>query len=100
MKVMNAEVFAEGLEKCRLFTTLLGQNVKNLDVFGCPKFKTLSKGTVGESARVTFSDTKPGVTVPRIKQMCMENGLCNVCNFLYVCIVFVFISKVIFFNST
>ena len=31
IKVMNAEVFAKGLEKCRLFTTLLTQNVKNLD---------------------------------------------------------------------
>ena len=34
---MNAEVFAKGLEKCRLFTNLLGQNVENLDDFGCPK---------------------------------------------------------------
>ena len=30
-KVMNAEVFAKGLEKCRLLTRLLGQNVENLD---------------------------------------------------------------------
>ena len=27
IKVMNAEVFAKGLEKCRLLTTFLGQNV-------------------------------------------------------------------------
>ena len=30
-KVMNAEVIAKGLEKCRLLTNLLGQNVENLD---------------------------------------------------------------------
>ena len=34
---MNAEVFAKGLEKCRLLTRLLGQNVENLDDYGCPK---------------------------------------------------------------
>ena len=37
IKVMNAEVFAEGFEKCRLLNTLLGQNVENLDDYGCPK---------------------------------------------------------------
>ena len=31
IKVMNAEVFAKGLEKCTLLTSLLGQNVENLD---------------------------------------------------------------------
>ena len=31
IKVMNAEVFAKGLEKCRLLTNLLGRNVENLD---------------------------------------------------------------------
>ena len=34
IKVMNAEVFARGLEKCRLLTNLLGQNVENLDDYG------------------------------------------------------------------
>ena len=34
IKVMNAEVFAKGLEKCRLLTTFLGQNVENLDDYG------------------------------------------------------------------
>ena len=37
LKVMNAEVFAKRLEKCRLLTTLLGQNVGNLDNYCCPK---------------------------------------------------------------
>ena len=34
IKVMNAEVFAKELEKCRLLTTFLGQNVENLDDYG------------------------------------------------------------------
>ena len=31
IKVKNAEVFAKGLEKCRLLTNLLGRNVESLD---------------------------------------------------------------------
>ena len=41
IKVMNAEVFAEGFEKCRLLTRLLGQNVEILDDYGCPKLQDL-----------------------------------------------------------
>ena len=40
---MNAEVFAKGLEKCRLLSTLLGENVENLDDYGCPKIQDLVK---------------------------------------------------------
>ena len=43
IKVMNAEVFAKGLEKCRLLTNLLGQNVENLEDYGCPKIQDLVK---------------------------------------------------------
>ena len=43
LKVLNAEVFAKGLEKCRLLTRLLGQNVENLDDYGCPKIQNLVK---------------------------------------------------------
>ena len=43
IKVMKAEVFAKGLEKCRLLTNLLGQNVKNLDDYGWPKIQDLVK---------------------------------------------------------
>ena len=43
IKLMNAEVFAKGLEECRLLTTLLGQNVENLDDYGCPKILDLVK---------------------------------------------------------
>ena len=43
IKVKNAEVFAQGREKCRLLTSLLGQNVENLDDYGCPKIQDLVK---------------------------------------------------------
>ena len=43
IKVMNAEVFAKGLEKCRLLSSLLGQNVENLDDNGCPKIQDVVK---------------------------------------------------------
>ena len=43
IKVMNAEVFAKGLEKCRLLSNLLGRNVENLDDYGCPKNLDLVK---------------------------------------------------------
>ena len=89
IKVMNAEVFAKGLEKCRLLTTFLGQNVENLDDYDCPKFKILSKRTVCGFALVTLSDTKQGFIVPRGKRRCTENGLCSICKFctclLYLC---------------
>ena len=49
---MNAEVFAKGFEKCRLLTGLFGQNVENLDDYGCPKFQYL----VGESKSGQFAD--------------------------------------------
>ena len=41
IKVKNAEVVAKGLEKCRLLTRLLGQNVENLDDYGCPNIQHL-----------------------------------------------------------
>ena len=40
---MNAELFAKGRKKCRLLTSLLGQNVKILDDYGCPKIQDLVK---------------------------------------------------------
>ena len=43
IKLMNAEVFAKGLEKCRLLTNLLGRNVENLDDYGCPRIQDLVK---------------------------------------------------------
>ena len=43
MKVMNAEFFAKGVEKCRLLSNLLGRNVGNLHDYGCPKIHDLVK---------------------------------------------------------
>ena len=43
IKVMNAEVFAKGLEKCRLLIAFLGQIVENLDDYACPKIQDLVK---------------------------------------------------------
>ena len=40
IKVMNAEMSAKGLTKCRLLTTLLGQHVENLDDYGGPKVQS------------------------------------------------------------
>ena len=89
IKMMNAEVFAKGFEKFRLLTSLLGQNVENLDDYGCPKIQDLVCGT----ALVTLSDTKQSFTVPREKQRCMETGLCNICKFctclLYLCLLLI-----------
>ena len=41
IKVINVGVFAKGLEKCTMLTRPLGQNVENLDDYGCPKFQDL-----------------------------------------------------------
>ena len=86
IKVMNAEVFAKELEKCRLLTRLLGQNVDQ-------KFEILSKQTVCGTVLVTFSDKKQSFTVPTGKQRCMETGLCNICKFctclLYLCLLLI-----------
>ena len=43
IKVMNAEVFAKGLEKCRLLIRLLVQNVENLNDYGHPEIQVLVK---------------------------------------------------------
>ena len=52
IKVMNAEVFAKGLEKCRLLSNLLGRNVESLDDYGCPKIRDLVKT---DSSRICCS---------------------------------------------
>ena len=49
---MNAEVFAKGFEKCRLLTRLLGQNVENLDDYGCPEIQDIVKT---DSSRICSS---------------------------------------------
>ena len=75
IKVRNAEVFAKGLQKCRLLTTFLGQNVENLDDYGCPKNQDLVKTDSSWICSSYPTDTKQGFTVPRRKQRCTEIGL-------------------------
>ena len=52
IKVINAEVFAKGLERCRLFTNHFGRNVENLDDYGCPKVQDLVRT---DSSRICSS---------------------------------------------
>ena len=55
IKVTNAEVFAKGLEKCRLLTRLLGQNVENLDDYGCPKVQDLVRDGKTDKSWICYS---------------------------------------------
>ena len=43
IRLMNAEVFAKGLERCRLLTNLLERIVENMDDYGCPKIQDFVK---------------------------------------------------------
>ena len=90
MRAMNAEVFAKGLEKCRLLSNLLGRNIKNLDDYVAQKFKILSKRTVRGSALITLSDTKQGFIVPRENKGVWRMGYATFVNFctclLYLCL--------------
>ena len=43
INVLNAEVFAKGLETRRLLSSLPGQNVENLNKYGCPKIQDFVK---------------------------------------------------------
>ena len=81
IKVLNAEVFAERLEMRRLLTRLLDQSAENLDDYGCPNIQNLVKTDSLWICSSYLSDTKQNFTVPRGKQRCMENGLCNICKF-------------------
>ena len=77
IRVMNADMFAKKLENCRLLASLLGQNIENLDDYGCPKTPNLVKT---DSLWICYSYLfrhKKGFTVPRGKQKSMQNGLCN-----------------------
>ena len=81
IKVGNPEVFAKGLEKCRLLTRPLGQNIENLDDYGCPKIQNLVKTDTLWICSSYLPDKKQGSTVPRGKQRCTENRLSSFCIF-------------------
>ena len=43
-------MFAKGFQKYRMFTRLLGQNVENLDDYGCPKIQDLVREGKADSS--------------------------------------------------
>ena len=100
IKVVNAEVFAKGFEKCRLLTRLLGQNVETLDDYGCPKIQDLvGEGKTNSSwicssyhfrhkTRLHCAERKAKV----YGEWAMQHLNLYI---LYVCIVFVFTTNLI-----
>ena len=94
IKVMNAEVFAKGLEKCRLLTNLLGQNVENLDDYGCPKIQDLVRTDSLWICSSYLFRHKTKLHCAERKAKCMESGLCNICKFgtclLYLCLLLIY----------
>ena len=48
-------MFAKEFEKCRLLTRLLGQNLENLDDYGCPKIQDLVGAGKVDSSRICSS---------------------------------------------
>ena len=95
VKQMNAEVFAKGLEKCRLLARLLWQNVENLDDYGCPEMQHLVKTDSSWNCSSYHFRHKKRLHCAERKQRCMENGPCNICKLLYVFNVFVFTTNLI-----
>ena len=55
IKVMKAEVFNKGFEKCRLLTRLVGQNVEKFDDYDCPKIHDLLGGGKTDSSWICSS---------------------------------------------
>ena len=55
IKVMNAEVFANGLEKRILLTRLLGELVESLDDCGCPEIQDFVGERKAESSWICSS---------------------------------------------
>ena len=96
LKVMNAKVFAKGLDKCTLLSRLTGQNVKNLDVYGCRKIQDFVG--VGKTDSSWICSSYPFRHKTRLH--CAERkakvcGLCNNCIFFYVFFVSVFTTNLI-----
>ena len=92
---MNAEVFAKGLEKSRLLSTLLGQNVENLDDYGCTKIQGLVKTASSWICSSYPFRHKTRLHCDERKQRGTENGLCNIFKLLYLFIVFVFTTNLL-----
>ena len=87
---MNAEVFAKGLKGCRLLTTSLGQNVENLDGYGCTDIQDLVKmDGLWDCSRDLFRH-KARLHCAERKLKVYDERAMHQLYFLYVFIVFVF----------
>ena len=93
-------MFAKWLEKCRLLTRLLGQNVENLDDYGCRKIQDLfGKGKANTSwicSSYPFRH-KTRLHCAEGKAKVYGEWAMQHLNFyiLYVCVVFVFPTNLI-----
>ena len=92
---MNAEVFATGFEKYRLLTRLPGQNVENLDDYGCPKIQDpVGEGIVNISWICSSYPFRHKTRLHCAERKAKVYGDWNMQQLnlyiLYVCIVFVF----------
>ena len=95
IKLMNAEVFAKEFEKCRLLTRLLGQNIENLDDYGCPKIQNLAGEEKPNSSWICSSYPfrhKTRLHCAERKTKVYRDGAMQhfYLYILYMCIVFVF----------
>ena len=100
LKVMNAEVFAKELETCRLLTRFLGQNVEDLDDYGCPKIQNVDGG--GKTNSLWIFSSNPFRHRTRLhsaerkakvwEEWAMQPLKLQI---LYVCFVFVLITNLI-----
>ena len=93
IRVMNAEVFAKRLEKCRLLTNILGRNVEELDDYGCRKVQDLVK-TDSSWICYTFRHKTRLLCDERRAKVYGEWAMQHLYN-LYVFNVFVFITNLI-----
>ena len=96
IKVMNAEVFAKGLEKCGLLTNLHGRNVEILDDYGRPKFQDLVKTNSSWICSSYTFRPKTRVHCAERKTNVYGDWAMQHLQFFYVFNVFVFITKLIF----
>ena len=94
MKIMNAEVFAKGLKRCRLLTGLLGQNLENLDDYGCRKTQDLVEEGKTDSSWIWssyFFRHKTRLHCDETKAMVYGGWAMQHLNLLFLYLFFVFV---------
>ena len=95
IKVMNADLFAEGLGKCRLLANLLGRNVDNLDDYGCPKIQGLVNTDCSWICSSNSFRHKTRIHCAEKKAKVYGDWAMQHLQILYVFIVFVFTTNLI-----